>query len=153
MNNEISIKIWKFPFNNISDNVRCNMPDGSTHCCLVTPCGVTELGQHWFRQWLGAISHQAITQINVNLSLMRPVDICLKAISDRLFNINLNTKVFENYIFENSATSSRGNELKCYLISYVNFTKNMSMNDSPDTIGYPITWFHCIVRPAKLWTR
>ena len=38
-----------------------------THCGLVMPYGGRELGQHWFRQWLVAWRHQAITWTNVDL--------------------------------------------------------------------------------------
>ena len=39
-----------------------------THWGLVTPYGNKDLVQHWFRQWLVAWRHQAITWTNVDLS-------------------------------------------------------------------------------------
>ena len=44
-----------------------------THCGLVKPYGNLDLGQHWFRQWLVAWRHQAITWANVHLSSIRPI--------------------------------------------------------------------------------
>ena len=39
---------------------------GLTHFGQVTPYGVMGLGQHWFRLWLVAWRHQAITRTNVD---------------------------------------------------------------------------------------
>ena len=44
----------------------CHRP--LTHCGIVKPYNDIELGQHWFRYWLVAWWHQAITWINVDLS-------------------------------------------------------------------------------------
>ena len=52
-----------------------------THCGLVTPYGVRDLGQHWLRQWLVAWRHQAITWTNIDLSSVRSSGIHLRAIS------------------------------------------------------------------------
>ena len=52
-----------------------------THCGLVMPYGVTELGQHWLRWWLVAWQHQAITWTNVDLSSVRSLGIHLRALS------------------------------------------------------------------------
>ena len=52
-----------------------------THCGLVTPYGGRDLGQHWFRQWLVAWRHQAITSTNVDLSSLWSSDVHLRAIS------------------------------------------------------------------------
>ena len=38
-----------------------------THCGLVTPNGVGDLGQHWLRKWLVAWRHQAITWTSIDL--------------------------------------------------------------------------------------
>ena len=51
-----------------------------TYCGPVMPYGGKHLGQHWFRQWLVAWRHQAITWTNVDLSL-RSSDVHLRAIS------------------------------------------------------------------------
>ena len=45
------------------------------------PYGGRDLGQHWFRQWLVAWRHQAITWINVDLSSLRSCDVHLRTIS------------------------------------------------------------------------
>ena len=39
-----------------------------TYYGLVMPYNDIELGQYWFRQWLGAIRHQAITWTNDDLT-------------------------------------------------------------------------------------
>ena len=51
-----------------------------THCGLVMPYGSRDLGQHWFRLWLVAWRHQAITWTNVDLSSLRSSDVHLRAI-------------------------------------------------------------------------
>ena len=52
-----------------------------THWGLVTPFGDIDPGQHWLRQWLVALQHQAITWANVDLSSVRSSGIHLRAIS------------------------------------------------------------------------
>ena len=47
---------------------------------LVSSYGVIELGQHWFRQWLGAWRHQVIAWINVDLSSKKFHGIHLRSI-------------------------------------------------------------------------
>ena len=47
----------------------------------MTPYGGGDLGQHWFRYWLVAWQHQAITWNNVELSSLRSSDVHLRAIS------------------------------------------------------------------------
>ena len=51
------------------------------NCGLVMPNGDIDLGQHWFRKWLVAWWHQAITWTNVDLSSSRSKDNHLMAIS------------------------------------------------------------------------
>ena len=48
---------------------------------LVMPHGDNVPGQHWLRQWLVAWRQQAITWINIDLSLVRSSGIHLRAIS------------------------------------------------------------------------
>ena len=55
-----------------------------THCGLVTPYDNRDLGQHWFRQWLVAWRHQAITWTNVDWSSVTYSDIHLRAISQEI---------------------------------------------------------------------
>ena len=55
-----------------------------THCGLVTPYGGRDLGQHWFRKWLVAWRHQAITWIKVDLSSVRSSGIHLSAIISKV---------------------------------------------------------------------
>ena len=50
----------------------------------MTPYGGRDLGQHWFRQWLVAWWHQAITWTDVDLSSVRPTDIHLRASSQEI---------------------------------------------------------------------
>ena len=52
-----------------------------TNCGPVTPYGGRDLGQHWFRQWLVAWRHQAITWTNVDLTSLMSSDVHLRAIS------------------------------------------------------------------------
>ena len=55
-----------------------------THWGLVTPYGHVDLGQHWFRYWLVAWRHQAITWTNVDLSSVRSCGIHVRAISQEI---------------------------------------------------------------------
>ena len=55
-------------------------PSELNHCCLLTPYGDINLGQHWLRLWLAAWRHQAITWTNVDLSSVRSTGIHLRAI-------------------------------------------------------------------------
>ena len=59
------------------------------HCGLVTPYVNTDLGQHWLRQWLGAVRHQAITWTNVDFSSVRSSDNHPKAGSQRCLSHQL----------------------------------------------------------------
>ena len=52
-----------------------------TDCGFVTPYGYIDLSQHWFREWLVAWRHQAITWTNVYLSSVRSSDNHPRAIS------------------------------------------------------------------------
>ena len=52
-----------------------------THWGLLSPFVDIDLGQHWFRQWLVAWWHQAITWTNVDLSSARSSGIHLRTIS------------------------------------------------------------------------
>ena len=52
-----------------------------THWGLVMPYGVRDLDQHWFRYWLVAWRHQAITWTNVGLSSVRFCGIHLRTLS------------------------------------------------------------------------
>ena len=49
----------------IGDKMDCNT---WTQGGLVTPYGIRHFGQHWFRQWLVAPQHQAITWTNIDSS-------------------------------------------------------------------------------------
>ena len=50
----------------------------------MTPYGGRDLGQHWFRQWLVAWRHQAITWTNVDLSSVRSTDVHLMTSSQEI---------------------------------------------------------------------
>ena len=81
----------------------------STHCGQVTPYGNIDLGQQWFRQWLVAWQHQAITLTNSNWHLPGPWAIHIKAIH-RIRNAQESNHhiTFEHYTHKIKATSSRG---------------------------------------------
>ena len=68
-----------------------------THCCLVTPYRGKDLGRHWFRKWLVAWRHQAITWTNVELAL-KFSDVHLRAISLELSQPSI-TKISLKFIF------------------------------------------------------
>ena len=42
-----------------------------TLCALMMPNDVIDFGQHWFRQWLDARQHQAITWVNADMRFIR----------------------------------------------------------------------------------
>ena len=50
-------------------------------CGLVMSYGDRDLGQHWFRKWLVAWRHQAITWTNIDVTSERSSDIHLRTIS------------------------------------------------------------------------
>ena len=58
-----------------------------TLCGLVMPYDDIDLGQHWFRQWLVAWWHQAITWASVDLSSVKSCGIYLRTISHKMLNI------------------------------------------------------------------
>ena len=51
---------------------------------LKTTCGVIELAQHQFRQWLVARRHQAIAWTNVDLSVTEPCGIQVRTLSHEM---------------------------------------------------------------------
>ena len=53
----------------------------NTHYGLVMPYGGKDQGQHWFRWWLIAWWHQAITWTNIDWTSLRSSDVYLRAIS------------------------------------------------------------------------
>ena len=56
------------------------------------------MGQHWFRQWLVAWQHQAITYTNSNLHLPESCAIHIKAIhSTRNVQESNHQNIFERY--------------------------------------------------------
>ena len=55
----------------------------------MTTYSVIRLGQHWFRQWLGAWQHQAIAWTNVDFSSVRSFGIHLRATSQARFKISI----------------------------------------------------------------
>ena len=69
-----------------------------THCGLVMPYGCRDLGQHWFRKWLVAWWHQAITWTNVDMSSLRSSDVHLRAISFEISEPSV-TKISLKIIF------------------------------------------------------
>ena len=65
-----------------------------SNCDLVAPYCDIDLGQHWLIQWLVAWRHQAITSINVGLSLkvfcaIRPGAISQEAFMNLIRNMCL----------------------------------------------------------------
>ena len=55
-----------------------------THCGLVMPYDNIDLDQHWFREWLVAWQHQAITWTSVDLSSVRSSDNHTRAVSEEI---------------------------------------------------------------------
>ena len=55
----------------------------------MTPYGGRDPSQHWFRQWLGAWRHQAISWTNVDLSSVRSGDIHLTANSQAITQLSI----------------------------------------------------------------
>ena len=82
-----------------------------THCGLVTPYGSRDLSQHWFRQWLVAWWHQAITWTNVDLSSLRSSDVHLRAISLEISEPSV-TKIRLNFFLLKSPRDQRVKHLK-----------------------------------------
>ena len=75
-----------------------------THWGLVMPYGDNDLGQHWFRQWLVAWRHQAITWTNVYLSSVKFCDKHLWAISIEIPHVsidNISVKIAYRKFIEN----------------------------------------------------
>ena len=86
---------------------------------------VTELGQHWFRQWLVA-RHQAITWTNVDLSSVKSCGIHLRAVYWGMLKIPNLKYEFEIYWFNITATSPwdqwvNGLEKSCYIVIFCIF--------------------------------
>ena len=84
---EIPANMWKdsYFWDPIFVTMLClHMSQLLTHCGLVTPYGARYLSRHWFRWWLDAWRHQAITWTNVDLSSVRSRDIHLRKISQSI---------------------------------------------------------------------
>ena len=62
------------PYVSVS-RIQCYQNECLTHWPLMTPYGVTEMGQYWLKQWLVAWRHPAITWTNADLSPVRSSDI------------------------------------------------------------------------------
>ena len=62
-------------YHNLPKSVDCSGSFVLIHCGLVMPYGDINLGRHWYRWWLVAWWHQAITWSNVDLSPVRFRDI------------------------------------------------------------------------------
>ena len=85
------------------------------HCGLVTSYGNINLGEQWFKQWLVAWWHQAITWANVDLSPMEFCGIYQRAISCKFhanFMPNLYKKVMHTrmsiYTYKNDTFATYG---------------------------------------------
>ena len=89
-----------------------------TNCGLVTPYGGRDLDQHWFRYWLVAWRHQAITWTNVDLSSQRSRNVNLRAISLQISQPSV-TKISLEMIFLGIYWNLPGvNELMCLQMFY-----------------------------------
>ena len=86
-----------------------------THCGLVTLYGDMELGQHWLRKWLVAWRHQAITWTNVDLSLVRSINIHLRAISPEIPQLSITRITLKTTYPKFYSNSPGANELSTYL--------------------------------------
>ena len=71
-----------------------------THWSLVTHICVSEVGHrhHWFRQWLVAWVHQAITWTNTDLLSIGPPGKKLQSNSNQNSNIFIEQNAFENVV-------------------------------------------------------
>ena len=65
---QLNVLQFKFKFHR---NLFLRIQLTLTHCGLVTPYGTSDLVQHWFRLWLVAWRHQAITWTNVDFLSLR----------------------------------------------------------------------------------
>ena len=75
---------------------------------VVIPYDVQELGQNWFRQWLAAWRHQAITSTNVDLPSIRSRGIHLWAISHHFSaRATVPQNIFEDYTIKLTMTSAQ----------------------------------------------
>ena len=95
-------------------------PNELIHSGLVTPYGDIDLGQLWFRSWLVAWQHQAITRTTVHISSSEKVikfnnevlwhspesNFTASALATTLYN------EFDNSEFKLTATSPRGQSVK-----------------------------------------
>ena len=72
-------------------------------CGLVTPYGVRDLDQHWFRLWLLVWWNQAIIWTNVDLPSMRSSGIHSVCLTVQ----DISTQVFEIYTFETIESSMK----------------------------------------------
>ena len=60
-----------------------------THCGIVSPHDDTKLGYHWFKQWLLAWLHQAITWNNVDLPSVRSFSAHARVMCTWVFKISI----------------------------------------------------------------
>ena len=79
------------------------------------PYGVLEMGQYWFRSWLGAIWHQAMTWTNIDFAAIRSpwTDIKPCIFSGKAHAMNCKQKKYlpNNFGFDKSPFSLGPNEL------------------------------------------
>ena len=90
----------------------CHNFDGSlTHWGLLTPYGDRDLGQHWFRLWLVAWRHQAITWTNVDWSSVKPNGIRIRAIRQEMPQTSITKLCLKTTYLKFHSNFPGGNEL------------------------------------------
>ena len=83
-----------FPFDDVIMNCVCCMKErrslwAKTHCGRVTPCGVVDLDELWFRRSLGVWRQHVITWTSVNLSSIWFCAIHIKAVWYAILKISV----------------------------------------------------------------
>ena len=84
------------------------------HCGLLTPYGEMHLGQLWFRSWLFAWWHQAITWSNVYFQLVMFCDIHMRTISQPMPKLLLCIKSLNIFSFDVTAPPPGTIETMCF---------------------------------------
>ena len=125
--------LQKGPVMQKSFQLSCSHHECLTHCGLVTPYGVRYLSQHWFRYWLVAWWHQAITWTNVHLSLLRSRDIHLRTVSQSIPHLST-TEITLRITYLRFHSNLPG----------VNELLDISKKNRPYCYGIGLYWFRAI---------
>ena len=121
-----------------------------THCGLVTPYGDIDLRQHWFRQWLVAWRHQAITWTNVDLSSFKAFGIHRRALSWEDLKIPSSKTRIKIPFLESHSDRPGVNELMT-LDSFLLIARYNSKLPTRVLAGYRDTWSVRWTHPRRLY--